>query len=78
MGIFILYILLKRENFEKAGNPSLEFSLDYTQETFQKLQVFSTWWQEMSKVEKNATVEVKVVKVEDDGGEFQTQVHKFS
>ena len=32
----------------------------------------------MSKVEKNATVEVKVVKVEDDGGEFQTQVQKSS
>ena len=44
----------------------------------QKLQVFTTWWQEMSKVEKNATVEVKVVKVEDDGGEFQTQVQKSS
>ena len=28
----------------------------------------------MSKVEKNATVEVKVVKVEDEGGEFHTQV----
>ena len=30
--------------------------------------------QEMSKVEKNATVEVKVVKVDDEGGEFHTQV----
>ena len=28
----------------------------------------------MSKVEKNTTVEVKVVKVEDEGGEFHTQV----
>ena len=28
----------------------------------------------MSKVEKNATVEVKVVKVDDEGGEFHTQV----
>ena len=33
-----------------------------------------TWWHEMSKVEKNATVEVKVVKVDDEGGEFHTQV----
>ena len=32
----------------------------------------------MSKVEKNATVEVKVVKVDDEGGEFHTQVWTLS
>ena len=42
--------------------------------SFQKLQPPLTWWHEMSKVEKNATVEVKVVKVDDEGGEFHTQV----
>ena len=32
-----------------------------------------TWRKEMSKVEKSGSVEVKVVKTEDEGGEFHTQ-----
>ena len=48
--------------------------LEKLKKSFQKLQPPLTWWHEMSKVEKNATVEVKVVKVDDEGGEFHTQV----